>query len=186
LAISHGQQQPSQTESMNTGYGMKINLVQIVLAAICTILVSVLDFTRANDGSLTSVADQWFDSYGDLSWEDEKIHLDNFAIELQNYPDLFGYIIVFAGRRACVGESRNRALRAKKYVTEIRGIQASRIKWIDGGYREELTVILQPSRGVPEFSTSLSLKPSEVRIIKNCKPKIAKPKKRLQYIKTTT
>ena len=120
-----------------------------------------------------------FDSYGAISWEDEKAHLDNFAIALQHDPDSIGYIIVYAGRRACVGESKDRALRAKKYLVETRGIQASRIKWIDGGYREELTVILQPApRGAPELTASPTLKRSEVQIIKNCKSNASKPMKR--------
>lgn len=120
-----------------------------------------------------------FDSYGAISWEDEKAHLDNFAIALQHDSDSIGYIIVYAGRRACVGESKDRALRAKKYLVETRGIQASRIKWIDGGYREELTVILQPApRGAPELTASPTLKRSEVQLIKNCKSKALKPRKR--------
>jgi len=120
-----------------------------------------------------------FDSYGAISWEDEKAHLDNFAIALQHDPDSIGYIIVYAGRRACVNEAKDRVLRAKKYVVETRGIQASRIKWIDGGYREELTTILQPApRGAPELTASPTLKPSEVQIVKNCKPKSPKTRKR--------
>ena len=119
-----------------------------------------------------------FDSYGAISWEDEKAHLDNFAIALQHDPDSVGYIIVYAGRRACVGEAKDRALRAKKYVMETRGIQESRIKWIDGGYREGMTVILQPApRGAPELTASPTLSWSEVQIIKNCKRKGFKPKK---------
>jgi hypothetical protein len=120
-----------------------------------------------------------FDSYGAISWEDEKAHLDNFAIALQHDPKSIGYIIVYAGRRACVGEAKDRARRAKKYVVETRGIQASRIKWIDGGYREELTTILQPApRRAPELAASPTLKPSQVEIIKDCKPKSPKPRKR--------
>src|SRR5215208_3827369 len=120
-----------------------------------------------------------FDSYGAISWEMEKLHLDNFAIQLQHDPESIGYIIVYAGRRACDGEAKERALRAKKYVVETRGIQASRIKWIDGGYREELTTILQPApRGAPELTASPTLKPSEVQIIRNCKPKASKPRTR--------
>jgi hypothetical protein len=116
-----------------------------------------------------------FDSYGALSWEAEKARLDNFAATLQHNPESIGYIVVYAGRRACVGEAKDRALRANKYVVETRGIQASRIKWIDGGYREELTVILQPvPSGAPEPTASPTLKPNEVRIIKNCKPKPSK------------
>lgn len=118
-----------------------------------------------------------FDSYGAISWEEEKVHLDNFAIELKHGSDLVGFIIAYAGRRACPGEAKARASRAKKYVVETRGIQESRVKWIDGGYREKLTVVLQPaSPGLPApvFPT---IKPSDVEIIKNCKPKTSKRKK---------
>ena len=155
---------------------MKMNLIHIALAGASIVLVSLVGFARTND---ECVADQWFDSYGDLSWEDEKAHLDNFAIALQNDPDSTGYIVVYAGRRSCVGEANERALRAKKYVVKTRGIQASRIKWLDGGYREELTTILQPApRGAPEITASPTLKRSEVQIFKNCKPKSRKPRKR--------
>lgn len=120
-----------------------------------------------------------FDSYGAISWDLEKLHLDNFAIQLQHDSNSIGYIIVYAGRQACVGEAKDRALRAKKYLVETRSIQANRIKWIDGGYREELTTILQPvPPGAPEFTASPTLKRSEVRIIKNCKPQNPKPRKR--------
>ena len=104
--------------------------------------------------------------------------LDNFAIALQHDPKLIGYIIVYAGQRACVGEAEDRARRAKKYVVETRGIQESRVKWINGGYREELAVILQPvPPGAPELTASPTIKPSEVQIMKNCKPKTSKHKK---------
>jgi len=158
---------------------MKMSLIQVVLAGACTILISLVGFTRTNHGWLTSGDHQWFDSYGDLSWEEEKAHLDNFAIALQHDSDSIGYIIVYAGRRACVGEAKDHALRAKKYVVATRGIKSRRIKWIDGGYREELTVILQPApRGAPELKASPTLKSSEVQIVKNCKPKSPKPRKR--------
>ncbi len=120
-----------------------------------------------------------FDSYGAISWELEKVHLDNFAIALQRDPNLIGSIIVYAGRRACAGEAKDRALRAKKYLVKARAIQESRIKWIDGGYREEPTVVLQPvPPGAPELTASPTLKPTDVDIIKTCKPKSPKRKKR--------
>ena len=138
---------------------------------ICACMLSIMTSAKAQFDP--------FDTYGGISWDLEKLHLDNFAIQLQHDSDSIGYIIVYAGRRACVDEARDRALRAKKYVVETRGIQASRIKWIDGGYREELTTILQPApRGAAELTASPTLKPSEVQIIKNCKPKPSKPRKR--------
>src|ERR1043165_3773873 len=87
---------------------MKINLIHIALAGASIVLVSLVGFTKTGD---KRVPDQPFDSYGDLSWEDEKAHLDNFAIALQNDPGATGYIIVYAGRRSCVGEAKDRALR---------------------------------------------------------------------------
>ena|SRR5690348_13295983 len=142
-----------------------MKVASVILTGLC--IVSTMAFARTQFDP--------FDSYGAISWELEKAHLDNFAIALQQDPDLIGYIIVYAGRRACVDEAKDRALRAKKYVVETRGIQASRIKWIDGGYREELTTILQPApRGAPELMASPTLKPSQVQIIKNCKPKSLK------------
>ena len=155
---------------------MKMNLIHIALACASILLLSFVGFTRTND---EQVAAQWFDSYRKLSWEDEKAHLDNFAIALQNDPDLIGYIQVYAGRRSCVGEAKNRAFRAKKYLVQMRAIEASRIKLLDGGYREELTVILQPApRGAPEITSSPTLKPTEVQILKNCKTKRSKSRKR--------
>jgi hypothetical protein len=113
-----------------------------------------------------------FDSYGAISWELEKVHLDNFALALQHDPNLIGCIIVYAGKRACVGEAKDRALRAKKYLVKARGLQEGRVKWIDGGYREEPIVVLQPvPPGAPELTASPTLKPSDVDIIKNCKLK---------------
>ena len=119
-----------------------------------------------------------FDDYSDIPWADETGRLDNFAIALQHDPKLIGYIIVYAGQRACVGEAEDRARRAKKYLVETRGIQESRVKRIDGGYREELTVILQPvPPGAPELTASPTVKPTDVQLIKNCKPKVPKRKR---------
>ena len=155
---------------------MKLNLLHIALASASIVLVSLVGLTRTID---ERVPDQWFDSYGALSWKDEKAHLDNFAIALQHDPDSIGYIMVYAGRQSCVGEAKNRALRAKNYLVQTRAVEASRIKLIDGGYREELTVILQPApRGAPELAVSPTLKPSEVKI-KKCKPARRKQRRAL-------
>ena len=149
---------------------MNRNIFRVALVGACTILVYTAGVTRTDPWLLASTVDEWFDSYGDISWEDEKTHLDNFAIALQRDANTIGYVIVYAGRRACENESKDLALRATKYLVETRGIQASRIKWTDSGYREKLTVILQPVlRGAPKLKPSPTLKRSQVQIIKNCK-----------------
>lgn len=155
---------------------MKMKHIQVVVAGMCVALASIASLSETNHRWATSAADQWFDSYGNLSWKDEKAHLDNFAIALQQDTSLIGNIIVYAGKSSCANEARDRALRAKKYVVETRGIQEKRIKWMDGGYREELFIILQPMPlDALELTASPTLKRSEVRITKNCKSKNLKP-----------
>ena len=57
--------------------------------------------------------------YDNICWEDEKSRLDNFAIQLQNQPDVKGYIIVYAGKESCAVEAQTRALRAKNWLVEL-------------------------------------------------------------------
>ena len=126
--------------------------------------------------SVAFAYDQIFDSYGNVSWENEKAHLDNFAIALKQDPTLIGYIIVYAGKSTCVGEAKGRARRAKEYLVKSLGIPDHRIKGIDGGYREKLTVILQPvPADAPEITPTPTLKSTDVHIRKNCKS-IPKPR----------
>lgn len=78
-----------------------------------------------------------FDRYGDVGFDDEKARLDNFAIALQNDPSKQGYIIVY-GRRGYATEAKQRADRAKGYLTELRGIDWQRIISWDHCVRDQL------------------------------------------------
>lgn len=80
-----------------------------------------------------------FDEYGNIKFNDEKARLDNYAIQLQNSPGSQGYIIAYG---SCEGEAQARADRAKDYLVNTRGIDASRLMTIDGGCRSDLTVQL--------------------------------------------
>jgi hypothetical protein len=80
-----------------------------------------------------------FDEYGNIRFNDEKARLDNFAIQLQNEPSSRGVIV---GYGTCDGEGTTRANRAKDYLVNTRGIDASRIDVIDGGCRADLLVQL--------------------------------------------
>jgi hypothetical protein len=77
-----------------------------------------------------------FDEIGEISRDDEKARLDNFAIELQNNPGTQGYIIAYGGRRSRYGNGRQRAERAREYLVATRGIDSSRIITVDGGTRD--------------------------------------------------
>jgi hypothetical protein len=117
------------------------------------------------------IASQKFDEYFDIPFSKEKERLDQFATALlewqRNEPEAKGYIIVYAGRRAHIGEARIRAEHAKKYLINERGLKARDIEALDGGYRETATVELwiRPNGGrTPKASPTVA--PSEVQIIK--------------------
>jgi hypothetical protein len=104
------------------------------------------------------------DEYGNIRFNDEKARLDNFAIELQNDPQAQGYLVCYGGRTGRAGEAQRRCDRAKGYLTSTRGIDASRIVTVDGGFREDLTVELWivPSGATPP-AASPTVDPSEVK-----------------------
>jgi hypothetical protein len=120
--------------------------------------------SKDDDGNFPSTI---VDKYGDLPFDKEKERLKEFASALQqNWPDAKGYIIVYAGRRARIGEAQERAERARAYLVNTLKIAADRIVTIDGGYNEVLTVDLyiRPRGAVAPF-TFPSVHPTEVQII---------------------
>jgi hypothetical protein len=104
------------------------------------------------------------DEYGNIRFNDEKARLDNFAIELQNDPTAQGYLLCYGGRTGRAGEAQRRCDRAKDYLVTTRGLDASRIVTVDGGYREDLTVELWvvPTGATPPAG-SPTVDPSEVK-----------------------
>jgi hypothetical protein len=126
-----------------------------------------------------------FDKFGNICCEDEKAHLDNFAIHLMNEPGAQGYIIFYEGRRyaSCYnsrpriprrGEAEARAARMKPYLVESRGMDANRIVVINGGYREEWMAELWivPNGANPPKPTP-TLEAKDVRFRKGKIPKDA-------------
>ena len=82
-----------------------------------------------------------YDSYGKLSWEDEKLRLGALANELKDTDskDVL-YLYFYGGKRSCLGEARKRATKAKNYLISKRAILNERIVLKEGGYREALTM----------------------------------------------
>lgn len=106
------------------------------------------------------------DEYGNIKFSDEQARLDNFAFELQNDPTTKGYIFCYGGRRGRRGEAAARCERAKKYLVSRRAIDAGRLITINGGFRENLTVVLWalPSWATPP-TPSPTVDPHEVQFI---------------------
>lgn len=80
-----------------------------------------------------------FDEFPSISFDDDKARLDNLAIELQNNPQARGQITVYGGQRSRAGQADYLATRARDYLVVTRGIDASRIIIVNGGYRERDT-----------------------------------------------
>lgn len=116
-----------------------------------------------------------FDSYSDIPLSKEREQLDNFAkqvkFEQKSYPIKI-YIIVYAGRRARVGEAQQRAARIKLYLVNEWEINQEFFVLKDGGYREELEVELWiKPEGCRAPVASPTIDPKDVQIIKDSNSK---------------
>ncbi|MGI8734818.1 MAG: hypothetical protein ACR2LM_16110 [Pyrinomonadaceae bacterium] len=105
-----------------------------------------------------------FDICCNCSHDDLKARLDNLVVELQNDPSATAYIFSYAGRTSRVGEADRRGARAHDYLVTRRGIDASRIKMINGGFREDDCVELWilPSGATPPQPRP-TIQPGDVR-----------------------
>lgn len=109
-----------------------------------------------------------FDEWGKLPVNDENARLDNIAIYLQkDQPAWVVYLMFYDGKRACAGELKARAVRAKKWLMK-RGIAEDRIIWKNAGYREEFTVqVWTWKRDVGEPGNYSTVSLNDVRVV-NC------------------
>ncbi|HTG93177.1 MAG TPA: hypothetical protein VL866_11350 [Pyrinomonadaceae bacterium] len=106
-------------------------------------------FSLVNSGSPIGAFGQetrhLFEQYGAIKWEDERALLDNFAIQVLRDPNLIGYILVFDDIGGCPGEAQARAIRAKRYLMEIRNVPSDRVIWRTEGFSDGISTILQPA-----------------------------------------
>lgn len=105
-----------------------------------------------------------FDVCYSCSFDDQKARLDNLAVELQNDPTATTYLMAYAGRTSRVGQADRLLLRARDYLVTQRGIEASRIITVNGGFREEdsLAVWIVPQGALPP-SPSPTVQPGDVK-----------------------
>jgi len=102
------------------------------------------------------------DEFGRLGGCAFGARLDNFAILLQNKPEAAGYIIAYRSADILPSqiESKSYLRRAQHYLVNIRGIDANRIKVIDGGFRKEEATelwLVPPGGAVPEASDTVPI-----------------------------
>lgn len=83
-----------------------------------------------------------FDECNNCTFDDQKARLDNLAVELQNDPSTTAYIIAYGGRESRLGQVEMLMKRARSYIVDQRGIDASRLVIVNGGFREADSVEL--------------------------------------------
>ena len=105
-----------------------------------------------------------FDTCCGCSHDDLKARLDNLAVELQNDPSTTTYIFAYAGRTSPSGQAGRLLARSRDYLINDRGIDASRIIQVNGGFREEdcVEVWIVP-RGAATPQPSPTVDPSEAK-----------------------
>jgi hypothetical protein len=119
-----------------------------------------------------------FDQYGDIKFEDEKVRLDNFAIQLMNQPQSSGSIMMSAGQETFENETTERLSRAKAYLVDVREIDPNRIVIVDCGFSQDLSIhlyVVPLGATFPQCSNSDEVPFSKVRFTKRRPPP---PKKR--------
>jgi hypothetical protein len=96
-----------------------------------------------------------FDTCRSCSNDDLKARLDNLVIELQNDPSTQTYLFAYGGRNSAAGTADHLLARARDYMVNQRGVDASRIVLTNGGFREEdsLEVWIVPNGAKPPQPT---------------------------------
>ena len=91
---------------------------------------------------LPKLSSRKFDEFPDISRNDEKARLDNFAIELQNDPTATAYVIVYPGKTSKRGDVQHHSSRIVEYLVHSRGLDERRIVTLVGTTRDQIHVEL--------------------------------------------
>ena len=96
-----------------------------------------------------------FDECENCTFDDQKARLDNLAVELQNDPSAKAYVIAYGGRYSPLAKVEMLMKRARDYIVDERGIDASRLVIVNGGFREADSVELWivPAGAAPPRAT---------------------------------
>ena len=110
------------------------------------------------------IVSRQFDTCCSCSYDDQKARLDNLAIELQSDPTTTTYLFAYGGRTSQVGQADRLLARARDYLVTQRGINASRLVLMNGGFREEdcVEVWIVPQGAVLPKATP-TVQPGDVR-----------------------
>lgn len=107
-----------------------------VLGLFCAGLSAEVCAQQGDANAVHADAAQKLDEFGQIGHCDLTARLDNFAVALQNDPQLRGYLVTYSGRKH-VGAVAERWLNyMRNYLVNARGVEPERFNLINAGVRE--------------------------------------------------
>ena len=149
----------------------------IVLNSFCLQdLNAASGFTSAKDPGLTTnrTPDETFrlfDTYeAGIESKELRARLHSVALFLQKNPDFNGFIVSYAGQRACAGEAIQRAKIVRQLLAGKEGVKSKQLKIIDAGYRSNWAIELwfTPMRAKGQPLSRSTIDRSLVKITTRC------------------
>jgi hypothetical protein len=83
-----------------------------------------------------------FDEFPEISRNDEKARLDNYAVEIQNDPTSTAYVVIYPNRAGKSAIAQRHSAQIVDYLVNSRGIDARRIVTLVGGARDPMLIEL--------------------------------------------
>jgi len=139
---------------------MKMRTLKSILVSCSLLLLMIGD-------SAAAVESRKIEEINNYNWEELMLQLDFCAVLLQNEPAASAYIIVYDGRHSRRGEVQGWMSCIRNYLVNLRGIDAQRVRIVNGGYRGNRTVELWlvTSADSPPKATP-TVKPQDVKFRK--------------------
>jgi|SRR6185369_14218349 len=129
---------------------------------------------RVINGAITWAPDETFRLFESYEARIDSTEIRNrlhwMAVFLKANPDFNGFIVSYAGQRACSGEAIKRAKIARHFLIKNESVKSKQIKMIDAGYRSNWVIELWygPTRAKGQPLVRSEIDRSVVKITKRC------------------
>lgn len=139
-------------------------IVCVFLLAFSVLVFAQNDYQSSDlDETTKSEKTEKIDEFGIMGECEYGARLDNWLAKLQNEKNATGYIIFYQGKDVLPAQYETNAYerRARNYIT-FRGIDQTRLVFVDGGFREKISteLWLVPNGAAPPAPTDTVEKPT--------------------------
>jgi len=135
--------------------------LKLALSAVC---ITLLFASSGLHGRTSFQEAKKFDQFSGANWENAMARLDNFALSLQNDPASIGVVFVYGGQNRQRFEPDAWSNCVKHYLVKRRSLDPTKVAFVLGGYRENLSVELwqAPDKNQIPRATA-TIKPAAVK-----------------------